>query len=147
MAITPDQRARLDHLMNLRRLELGITWRDVASRAGLSYEALRRLRTGDGGIRDLTASKISRALEWTSGSVDAVLEGGDPVPAAAAPPAEDAIVTVLKRALLPGENILRESGLDPEFANDLIVALRNREVPELIVSLVENRRRARRSGS
>jgi Helix-turn-helix len=78
MPITPEQRERLDAALNGRRLELGITWRDVASRAGISYEALRKLRLGDGGIRDLTAAKVSRALGWEPASVQAIIDGRAP---------------------------------------------------------------------
>jgi hypothetical protein len=81
MPISDGTRERLDRLMNDRRLELNLTWRDVAARAGLSYEALRSLRTGTGGVRDLTAVQIARALDWTPRSVLNVLKGGDPVPA------------------------------------------------------------------
>jgi hypothetical protein len=77
--ITPEARERLDHFMNTRRLELGIPWREVATRAGVSYEALRALRTGPGGTADLTTRKIDAALEWTPGSVARIAAGGDPV--------------------------------------------------------------------
>jgi transcriptional regulator with XRE-family HTH domain len=144
MAITQEQRQRLDQVMNTRRLDLGITWRDVASRAGLSYEALRRLRTGDGGIRDLTAAKISRALEWTPGSVDAVLGGGEPAPAAAREAAEgDATVTILRGALSAGEQYILDSDLDPEFAAELVRAWREHGIDELIRLYADRQRRVR----
>jgi hypothetical protein len=82
MLITPEQRARLDRLMNLRRLDLGLTWREVAARSGRSYEALRQLRTGPGGINELTAVQFSRALEWEPHSLLDIIEGGEPVTAA-----------------------------------------------------------------
>ena len=77
MDITPEARERLDHFMNSRRLELGISWREVATRAGISYEALRALRVGPGGTADLTARKIDSALEWAPGSVARIAAGGD----------------------------------------------------------------------
>jgi hypothetical protein len=91
MGITPAARDRLDRLMDARRLDLDLTWRDVAARAGLSYEALRALRAGPGGLRTLTMRKLDRGLAWEAGSVRrVVLEDGDPVPldseAAAQPP-------------------------------------------------------------
>jgi hypothetical protein len=72
--------------------------------------------------------------------------------AAAGPPPDtgdaDATVSVLRGAFIAGERVIHESDLDPQFADDLILALRDRRVPELIASLVENRRRGRRgSGS
>jgi ABC-type nitrate/sulfonate/bicarbonate transport system substrate-binding protein len=79
MDITPEARQRLNDLMDARRLELGIPWREVATRAGISYEALRALRAGPGGTADLTARKIDAALGWAPGSVRAILDGGEPV--------------------------------------------------------------------
>lgn len=144
MAITQEQREHLDQAMNARRLDLGITWRDVAARAGLSYEALRRLRTGDGGIRDLTAAKISRALEWTPGSVDAVLGGGDPTAAAAREAAEgSSAVTILRGALSAGEQFILDSDLSAEFAAELVRAWREHGLTELIAEYAERQRRTR----
>ena len=78
MPITPEARERLSRIMEDRRLDLGLSWREVASRAEVSYEALRALRTGTGGIRPLTARQIDSALEWVPGSVQAIMDGGDP---------------------------------------------------------------------
>ena len=81
MPITPQSRERLYALMEERRLELGLTWREVADRAGLSYEAIRNLRTGPGGMRALSMRRLDAALEWRAGSVQALLAGGDAGPA------------------------------------------------------------------
>jgi hypothetical protein len=89
MPITPEQRERLDQLMNERRLELGLTWREVAARAGRSYEALRQLRTGPGGINELTAVQFARALSWEPRSILDVLSGGSPATADDVPVADD----------------------------------------------------------
>jgi hypothetical protein len=78
MPISDDVRERLDRMMNDRRLELGLTWREVAERAGLSYEALRGIRTSGSGMRELTAVKIARALEWDPQAVLRILVGGEP---------------------------------------------------------------------
>lgn len=80
MDITRTNRARLDALMDERRLDLGLTWRDVAQRAGISYEAIRSLRTGTTDMRSLTLRKLDKALEWQPGSAARVLTGGDPSP-------------------------------------------------------------------
>ena len=76
MDITPEQRQRLDSLLDARRLDLGLTWREVALRAGLSIEAVRLLRAGPGGIRELTARKFDRAFEWMPGSLQRFIEEG-----------------------------------------------------------------------
>jgi hypothetical protein len=78
MDIDPEQRMRLDRLMDARRLDLNLTWREVAAHAGLSYEALREVRNGPGGTRTLTMRKIDKGLRWTPGSMERTLNGGEP---------------------------------------------------------------------
>lgn len=80
MDITPEARQRLAGLMEERRLDLELTWREVALRAGLSYESVRALRAGDeGNPQPLTLRKIDKGLEWRPGSSRRILyEGGDP---------------------------------------------------------------------
>lgn len=64
--------------MDERRAELGLTWTEVARRAGLTPEALRLIRTKSTDLQRSTKDGIERALLWEPGSVDAVLAGGDP---------------------------------------------------------------------
>lgn len=82
MDIAPDRRRRLNDLMNDRRLDLGMTWPEVATAAGISYETVRALRRSTGGISELTARKLDKALQWRPGSVAAIAGGkpGTPVP-------------------------------------------------------------------
>lgn len=87
MDITPDRRARLNAYMEERRLGLGITWRELARSAGVSYEAVRALRRGPGGIAELTARKLDGALRWQGGSIAAIING-DPGEPAELPSAE-----------------------------------------------------------
>lgn len=115
MDITPEARERLDGLMDARRLELGIPWREVATRAGISYEALRALRNGPGGTADLTARKIDAALEWAPGSVARIGAGGDPAelsaqPEGAAAPATDEVARI-EREYSVDLSVLSESEL------------------------------------
>ena len=86
--ISPEARGRLASLMDDRRLELRLRWRDVAEAGGISYEALRDVRNGTGGIRRLTEHAIEAGLQWESGSVASILAGGEPVDIAPAVPAE-----------------------------------------------------------
>lgn len=80
MSKSPGPR-RLDAAMEARRKELRLRWRDVADLAGISYETLRTIRRGQyEGMRPLTESGIERALKWATGSVAAVLAGGEPTP-------------------------------------------------------------------
>jgi DNA-binding XRE family transcriptional regulator len=71
---------RLDDAMNRRRLELRMNWRQVAQAADISYTALRAIRRGEYRPTELTAQSLDDALQWTRGSVLAVLDGGEPTP-------------------------------------------------------------------
>ncbi len=83
----PETRKRLATFMDQRRLDLRLTWREVAETGGISYEALRAARNGEGGMRPLTQAAIENGLQWERGSVARILAGGDPVPLRpAAPP-------------------------------------------------------------
>lgn len=71
---------RLNELMQARRLELGMkTWRALATEAGISYETLRALRSGEN-ITSGSAHSLEGALQWEPGSIDLILDGGDPTP-------------------------------------------------------------------
>lgn len=72
---------RLDEAMNKRRLELRMTWRELAETADISYTALRAIRRGSYRPTELTAQALDRALQWAPGSVYAVLDGGEPATA------------------------------------------------------------------
>lgn len=68
----------LDRAMDERRLSLGMRWRDVADRTGLSGQALRDIRRGRSVPRDLTARNLEEALGWGHGSIQSVLRGEEP---------------------------------------------------------------------
>ncbi len=75
-----EHRTRLAAFIEGRREELRLTWNEVAVLAGLSKEGLRNLRTGrTGAIRPLTRRGLEDALRWETGSVTAILAGGEPV--------------------------------------------------------------------
>ena len=110
MDISPQARERLEQLMDARRLDLDMNWRDVAQRAGISYEAIRALRSGPGGIRSLTARKIDRALQWKPGSLERILDGGDPE-LIASPDGERALVERAREILDRDEHRNGTTGL------------------------------------
>jgi len=87
MAAISDDRRRLADLTERRRAELGLRWKEVAEAGGISYEAIRAVRNGDAEIRALTKHGIDTGLRWEPGSVQAILDGGDPRPAAEPAPA------------------------------------------------------------
>ena len=64
-----------------RRGELGLTQTDVTARGGPSVEKLRQIENNRAGrLSALMRGALERALEWESGSVDAILAGGVPTP-------------------------------------------------------------------
>lgn len=88
MPATGDAASRLDEAMNERRIALGLQWKQIAQRAGLSEFHLRRIRRGQYEPRELTRAELERALEWTTGSIDAVLAGAAPTPLEERDPAD-----------------------------------------------------------
>lgn len=73
-------RRRLASAIDDRRLELRLPWADVATRAGITRQTLRRVRRESSDITSLTKRGIEQALAWQRGSIDAVLAGGEPTP-------------------------------------------------------------------
>src|SRR5215472_2640660 len=86
----PPHLERLRLLTDARRADLGLTWEEVAQKAGIRYETIRAFRAGESGGRTATRRDLSTALGWTRGSIDQILAGGDPEPATPAPPPPDA---------------------------------------------------------
>lgn len=76
----PRAAANLEAAIQRRRVELRMSWRDVSTAAGMSYEGLRAIRKGDRHPNPVTKGRIEDALQWSPGSVDAVLAGGGPTP-------------------------------------------------------------------
>lgn len=123
----PDKAQQRDAAMNIRRLDLGMTWREVAATAGISYETLRAVRKGDSTGGQLTLSSIERALGWAPGSIAAIDDGGEPVVLSAAegsahddrpgelPPLEDELA--LAQRLLAAT--VREMGLTASEADEV----------------------------
>lgn len=128
----PQPHERLDVAMNERRLELRMNWREVATAAGVSYEALRAVRRGDYRPTELTARGLDEALRWVPGSVLAILNGGLPVTLESAQGDEAASLSgdgqaeegpTLSRELRLAERLLaatvRELNLSPQEADQV----------------------------
>jgi len=75
---------RLDRIINERRVQRRMSWRDLAEEAGISEAALRTIRRGIHRPSDLTKAQIEDALGWAQGSFDVTLNGGEPTTAAPA---------------------------------------------------------------
>lgn len=72
--------ARLTAEIAARRAVLGLTQREAAARVPLSLSRWNVLEKGRAtGFRKGTLIGVSRALGWTDGSAEVVLQGGDPV--------------------------------------------------------------------
>lgn len=65
---------RLNDALEARRLELRLTWREVARKAEITSEGLRGIRNGASG-RVLTRRKLEDALGWPGGEIDRILAG------------------------------------------------------------------------
>lgn len=73
---------RLSSLMMARLRDLGMkTWRDLSTKAGISYETLRAVRAGSN-PSDGTVYALEKALRWAPGSFNAILADGLPTPLA-----------------------------------------------------------------
>jgi hypothetical protein len=112
----PPHRERLSQLANDRRLELDLTWEQVAEAAGLTYETIRAARNDNAEIRPLTRRAIAAALQWTPGSVDLILQGDDPVPAGGPPPGPRAAAGAPRLAAVPDAAPLGEDPSDEDVA-------------------------------
>lgn len=81
--IDPEARKRLADAMDERRIELGLTWREVAQRGRISPETVRAARNGTSNIPPLTAKALEEGLAWRRGTIEALLSD-EPVAAPAA---------------------------------------------------------------
>lgn len=81
-----NNQTQLDAAMDARRVDLRMTWREVAETAELSLAGLSAIRRGERQPSTLTVRRIEDALQWEHGSIQAVLDGGDPTPVQAEEP-------------------------------------------------------------
>lgn len=69
-----DARRLLDEAMTLRRKKIRKKWTDIADQAGMKYQSLHRLRTNPQvGLTDLAAAGIEDAMNWSRGTIAAVM--------------------------------------------------------------------------
>lgn len=69
----------VEQLMDDARKDAGWKWSEVALRAGLHQQTLRRYRSGEVRTAD-TTRKIELAFGWPRGYIDARAEGREPPP-------------------------------------------------------------------
>ncbi|MFI0914374.1 hypothetical protein [Streptomyces abikoensis] len=70
---------RLARLVKERRLLLHPSRAAAAQAVGMSKDTWLRLERGEP-VRDITYVKVDEALQWATGSCQAVMGGGDPLP-------------------------------------------------------------------
>lgn len=70
---------RLDEALDQRRVDLDLTWRELADAARMSEPALRAIRRGTYAPSIRTKRRLELAAGWQRGSIDAILKGGEPV--------------------------------------------------------------------
>jgi transcriptional regulator with XRE-family HTH domain len=67
---------KLAEVVRERRKALGLTQTEVAERGAFSVELMRTVENNRSGrLRTSNARGLERALEWESGSIDAILAG------------------------------------------------------------------------
>lgn len=101
---------RLDALIDRRRLDLGLRWKDVADTVGVTQQTLLEARKGRQ-ISELTAAGIERFMDWKPGSVARVLDGSDPIHAEAGADPLSASTSAWAGELRAPEAPLRDSEL------------------------------------
>lgn len=77
----PQPHELLDQFMEERRLELGMTWKQVSAQSGVTVEtlsALRKGRTNPAKASQLTRRGIERAMKWTTGGYEDALDDRRP---------------------------------------------------------------------
>jgi hypothetical protein len=99
---------RLAEFTRERRVDLGMTQEDVRAAGGPSTATMRLIEGAlQSGYQPSTLRDLEKVLRWERGSVNAILSGGDPVPAGPA----------LAPATRPtGVRVIDEAATDAELA-------------------------------
>jgi transcriptional regulator with XRE-family HTH domain len=105
-----DRWVRLGHALAADRKAHNLTQEDIASLAGLSIATVQGIERGTK-VKDPTPSMrvYASTLGWASGSIEAVLDGGEPtpvpLPAEAAGPTAEGLPLRVARALSEGTTL------------------------------------------
>lgn len=116
-----------------RRAELGLSQVEVAHRGPLSLDRVQAIEGAKkSGYRLGTLAALERALEWEAGSIEAVLDGGQPTPIRQPSPVTAADRT--ERLLAENERMIRLlndlSERERRAVEALIQTLRTSDTPE-----------------
>lgn len=69
---------RLAQIVKARRVELGLSVRDIAKQAVIDRQTWTNLEAAARTLRTTNWSKVERVLGWGPGSIAAILDGGEP---------------------------------------------------------------------
>lgn len=100
-----EEAERIDAAMDAARIDLGLTWQEIADRAGIGTSSLNRFRRGIGPRTAEMTAKIERAYRWPRGYLDAIAAGEEPPPLALDPAARR-IPTLDELVRLPMVDVL-----------------------------------------
>lgn len=82
MATPHSPRTSVEQALDRQRLRLRLTWREVARRAGVSPETLRKIRLqGATGVNPVNVAAVEQALALPQGAIRAIQEEDCPVQA------------------------------------------------------------------
>jgi transcriptional regulator with XRE-family HTH domain len=76
------EQSQLADAIDARRLDMDLTWRELATLANISATTFDNIRAGRV-PRARTRRRIEDALSWSHGSINRILSGGEPTMAAA----------------------------------------------------------------
>lgn len=76
--MTPPDLARLSRYVRTRRGDLGMTQEDLARAAGVDPKTIYNVESGTHKPYAKNASRIERALRWSSGALEIIASGGEP---------------------------------------------------------------------
>lgn len=112
---------RLSEAMRKRGLQLGKRWVHIAKDAGITTSALGAIRRGEYRPSPHTAAALDGVLGWEPGSVESILDGGEPAVREQRVPLGTAYETAEAAPLqTPSDEELRTSGLQPETVEALL---------------------------
>lgn len=73
-------RERLGRRVLARRKELGLSLREASRRAGVMRATWTGLEQGSRRTADYNFAAMERALDWSNGSMESIVRGGEPTP-------------------------------------------------------------------
>jgi len=124
-----------------RRAELGLTQAEVAERGGPSVETLRALENNRSKrLSPRVRRALERVLQWETGSIDAVLDGGAPTLARPRPVVAAADRFAMARQVLDWRaDVIRQThGMQPRAREGLLAGVTRsaRQAEDAIIKLL-----------